>query len=127
MSIAQDIMSTPDRTQKERRDMAEIRDIGKNGSIDWNGDCITYYFNDDSSLTMTLDEKLEPTEFLVIHSQEYEEALIYAKDAISVCKSNSFSIDKDTISHNIESNFPNLSRFECDLIANQAIIYESGK
>lgn len=124
MDIAQDILSTRDRTPKEIRDMAEIRDIGAklHGKVDWNGDCVVYYFVDGSSLMMVLDENMSPTEFLAIHCQKHEVALAYSHEVISSCTANGITFDADTLSHNIESNFPHLNFTECDEIAELAMM-----
>lgn len=124
MSIAQSILDTPDRTLKERRNMAELRDIGPEmhgGKVDWKGDCSVCYFRDGSALMMVLDDDLCPSEFLVIAPPGHDEAAAYAAESLVACEASGVAYDCDTLSHNIESNFPDLDLSECDLIADQAI------
>jgi hypothetical protein len=60
MTCAEKILTVSDRTPKERRDMADF--YGKR--FDWHGDLITYWFEDNSALMMTLDENLRPIEMV---------------------------------------------------------------
>lgn len=95
--------------------MAELRCAGR---IDWNGDIEVCRFNDGSSLLMVFDEDLCPVEFLVITSQEQEEATKHAKQCLASCS----GWDEETLSHNIESNFPGLDLDVCYEIAGMALI-----
>lgn len=123
MNTAQSIVSMPDRTLKERRDMAEIRDIGPklHGKVDWKGNCEVCYFSDGSKLMMTLDSDFCPTEFLAIAPPTHEEAIVHAIQMIADCRANNIEFDADTISHNIESNFPELDSDECDSIVAEVL------
>lgn len=62
-TTAQRIMDTPDRTPKERRDMAELRHVGR---VEWKGDLLVCRFLDGSALMMVLDDDLCPVEFLAL-------------------------------------------------------------
>ncbi len=114
MNVAQSILNTPDRTSKERRDMAELRNVGV---IDWKNGVEVCHFSDDSALMMVFNEDLCPVEFLAIPSQDQEEAFEHAKQ----CLASYSGWDEETISHNIESNFPGLNLDVCDEIAAMAI------
>lgn len=113
MSTARDILRTPDRTPKERRDMAELRHVGP---VDWKGDMMVCHFRDGSSLMWVFDDCLCPVEFLVIDN-EHDAAMGYALS----CLATRGGWDEETLSHNIESNFPDLDLDDCDEIAATAL------
>ena len=63
MNTAQKVISTPDRTPRERHDMAAFlctrwQDAGR--------DMTQYFFSDGSSILMQLDEDLRPCEMVEI-------------------------------------------------------------
>jgi hypothetical protein len=53
--------------------------------------------------------------------EQNAEALAHARDSINVCEALGLDYDAETLSHNIETNFPELSLDDCDAIAEQAI------
>jgi hypothetical protein len=53
--------------------------------------------------------------------EQNAEALAHARDSINVCEALGIDYDAETLSHNIETNFPELSLDDCDAIAEQAI------
>ena len=48
-------------------------------------------------------------------------ALAHAIDCIDVCQASDIDYDRETLSHNVECNFPELCIEECDDIADRAI------
>ena len=52
-------------------------------------------------------------------------ALAHAIDCIEACQASEIEYDRETLSHNVECNFPELSIEECDDIANRAICNRS--
>lgn len=122
MYMAQRILATPDRTPRERRDMAEIRDTRPGGRVDFQGDCQTCYFSDGSALMMTFDENFCPTEFLAIAPPGYDDAMAHALACLDSCP----GWDHETLSHNLESNFPELELDDCDSIA-EAVLAAGGR
>jgi hypothetical protein len=117
MSVAQNILTVVHRTPKERREMAEFW-AANDGKSAWDGDCLTCIFSDGSALLMTLDEDLIPTEFLVIDDQQERDA---AKLHALACLATGADWDVEELSHNIESNFPNLDPEVIDDIAEKAL------
>lgn len=99
--------------------MAELRDIKPKGRVDFHKDMETCYFKDGSALMMVFDESLCPIDFLVISPPGHEEAFTHALSCINACD----GWCEETLSHNIESNFPELDLDECDDMANMAIDY----
>jgi hypothetical protein len=54
-------------------------------------------------------------------AQMKRDAHDHAVDCVYACKSQDVGFDKETVSHNVECNFPGLSIEECDEIASAAI------
>jgi len=63
MSIAYKIANMSDRTDRERRDMAELHNVN---AVDFNNDCCTCTFSDGSVLMMRFENDFIPVEFLVL-------------------------------------------------------------
>lgn len=61
-TTAEDIVNTPDRTMRERRDWAEF--VGKSKRISRTMDQVT--FTDGSAILMELDGDLIPTEIVIV-------------------------------------------------------------
>ena len=57
--------------------------------------------------------------------QQRIEAYCHARSCIDICQSQGIEYDRETLSHNVECNFPQLSIEECDDIANCAICNRS--
>jgi hypothetical protein len=64
VSEAGKILAIADRTARERRNMAEFYAVG----YEWNDDLVVARFADGSSLMMTLDSDLCPTEIIEVNS-----------------------------------------------------------
>jgi hypothetical protein len=62
MTTAERILSIPDRTMRERRDMCEIR----TESFTWHGQDIMYQFADGSGIIATLDCDLAPIGMVIV-------------------------------------------------------------
>ena len=56
------------------------------------------------------------------HAQMKRDAYAHAIDCVNTCKSMGIDYDAETVSHNVECNFPELSIDECDDIAHRAIL-----
>ena len=48
-------------------------------------------------------------------------AALHAAESINACQERGIAYDQETLSHNLESNFPDLARDDCDAIAAAAI------
>ena len=114
MSTAKTIVSATDRTKKEKRDWAEFLNIG---GVDFDGDVNICHFKDGSSLMMTLDENFKPTEFLAIAPPYFDDAIAHAEKCISKTE----GWDSETLSFNVESNFPDLTIDQCYEVAEIAL------
>lgn len=112
LTIAEAIMATPDRTPKERRDMAELRAApAMDGKTEWMGrDGEACRFLDGSALLMTFDEDFRPIEFLVVNPDpvEVDRAALrqYANDLADIWRHLGREEMLEQIEAHIESNYP---------------------
>ena len=117
LTIAESILMTPDRTPKERRDMAEIRNVSP---VDWNGGTEVCRFHDGSELMMVFDGDLCPVEFLPILPPEVEaeraELVEYARTLADIWRHLGPDEMLEQIEAHIESNYPDADERVVSLI-----------
>jgi len=68
---------------------------------------------------LAVDEADRAIEFVQIQARR--DAVLHAIQCIHTCGSQGIAYDEETLSCNIESNFPNLNLDECDEIAHEAL------
>lgn len=72
------------------------------------------------------DESARAIEFAQLsaiseHAADLREAFDWARFCIDECTAKGIAFDEETLSHNVESNFPDLSLDDCDDITAEAL------